>query len=64
MLDFIAYLPVLNLLLFPGLAALWRLSTTLATMAALQGEHSRRLASLEDGQRSMVLQRSHERATA
>lgn len=43
-------LPWLNLLLMPALGMLWRISTQLATLQAVQGEHSRRLDRLEAAQ--------------
>lgn len=37
----------LQLLLIPTVGLLWRLSTQLATVVAVQGEHGRRLEILE-----------------
>lgn len=43
MTEIVGLLPLLNLLLLPALGALWKLSTQLATLTAVQAEHGRRL---------------------
>lgn len=42
---------LVQLLAVPGVALLWRISTQLAALTAMQADHSRRLAELESRMR-------------